>query len=467
MDSIEDDDDFHYPFKTTTTTTTSTTTTSTTTTNQLGNDIDMIPINNNIENNDINGSSSSSKKLINEEHCPICLSEIEDITFLDICFHHFCYICILQWSEISGNCPLCKSNFQSLIHDVKSNKEYKRHLINNKNSNNNANNSNNRRLNHQQQQQQQQQRIFIPNNNSNTSSHEFRRSVYARQIKAIPMVPPFKLYLSPQMISANYSRWKSRLSPWIKRELQAILQTEQVDILEEMILSLLKKHTIDSAIIIDTLKRFLFDKTDLFLHELLCFACSHYNIQAYDQNVTYHRLNNNNNNNNNSETQKRKRDIEDNNNNVDDIIDVDAKPLTDYMKNSKSIFSGHIPPILNQIILEKEREEDETIRNQRLKRLLRSGVSKEPNWCELSKDNQLLTATISTLNSNIQDFESLLNPTTNTLQSSTLSTSTSTAATSVASTTTSFPTSSTESRSFFHTFENQKYHKNNNNNDKL
>ena len=34
-------------------------------------------------------------------------------------------MCIVQWSEVSNKCPMCKVSFKSLIYDVKTESNYK------------------------------------------------------------------------------------------------------------------------------------------------------------------------------------------------------------------------------------------------------------------------------------------------------------------------------------------------------
>ena len=36
----------------------------------------------------------------------------------------FCFTCIVQWSEITQTCPICKAPFQAVIHNVNSVDEY-------------------------------------------------------------------------------------------------------------------------------------------------------------------------------------------------------------------------------------------------------------------------------------------------------------------------------------------------------
>ena len=88
-----------------------------------------------------------------ELKCPICLEEYDNKSFVERLFSYpfnridrekdeivflifsvvsltlfldaFCYVCIVQWSEVSNKCPLCKASFKSLIYDVESDSDYK------------------------------------------------------------------------------------------------------------------------------------------------------------------------------------------------------------------------------------------------------------------------------------------------------------------------------------------------------
>ena len=67
-------------------------------------------------NNDNDGNESDTSSLGPErDRCAVCLEDIKVRTCLDKCFHEFCYTCILQWSEVSRSCPLCKTSYESLI----------------------------------------------------------------------------------------------------------------------------------------------------------------------------------------------------------------------------------------------------------------------------------------------------------------------------------------------------------------
>lgn len=50
------------------------------------------------------------------ENCGICFLE-EGNTFrglIDSCDHHFCFLCIIEWSKIESRCPLCRERFSSI-----------------------------------------------------------------------------------------------------------------------------------------------------------------------------------------------------------------------------------------------------------------------------------------------------------------------------------------------------------------
>ncbi|CAH9145175.1 unnamed protein product [Cuscuta epithymum] len=58
--------------------------------------------------------------------CPICLGPVTEESYLDQCFHKFCYNCIQRWTKVvaskqatqpaSVKCPVCKTLNFSVIH---------------------------------------------------------------------------------------------------------------------------------------------------------------------------------------------------------------------------------------------------------------------------------------------------------------------------------------------------------------
>lgn len=55
--------------------------------------------------------------------CPVC-RVVLDWRVPPGAVDSFCFQCILQWSEVSTSCPMCKTSFTKIIYDVKANDLY-------------------------------------------------------------------------------------------------------------------------------------------------------------------------------------------------------------------------------------------------------------------------------------------------------------------------------------------------------
>ncbi|KAJ3091694.1 hypothetical protein HK102_013775 [Quaeritorhiza haematococci] len=88
-------------------------------------------------------------------------------------------------------------------------------------------------------------------------------------------------------IRNNASDSIRKLVPWIRRELRAILYDENVEIVKDYIVAVMQKFDLQSDMAISLLTDFLDNKAELFVHELLCFARSPFDIDAYDVAVQY------------------------------------------------------------------------------------------------------------------------------------------------------------------------------------
>lgn len=77
---------------------------------------------------DHNSDSERSGSPIN---CSICLGRCCNKCFTDACMHYFCFSCLVEWSKIKAECPLCKKAFRSIIHNVKSENNYDEYLVQN------------------------------------------------------------------------------------------------------------------------------------------------------------------------------------------------------------------------------------------------------------------------------------------------------------------------------------------------
>lgn len=63
-------------------------------------------------------SEGGSPPLLSQPNCAICQQQINRKCFAGTCCHEFCYECLLTWSKVKPECPLCKKWFAIIIHNV-------------------------------------------------------------------------------------------------------------------------------------------------------------------------------------------------------------------------------------------------------------------------------------------------------------------------------------------------------------
>ena len=61
--------------------------------------------------------------------CAICLGDLVNSCYTNSCMHQFCFACLLQWSKVKPECPLCKSLFQSIFHNIRNNDDYDEYSV--------------------------------------------------------------------------------------------------------------------------------------------------------------------------------------------------------------------------------------------------------------------------------------------------------------------------------------------------
>lgn len=272
-----------------------------------------------------------------KDSCPICLSSFEDRSFLDQCFHSFCFCCILQWCEVVQTCPLCKSEFGSVIHSVKSMQDYEQHIIEKKSDTAKAPSQTHIEVSYDQHGFDERGNRFRyrttrqVHERENNTSHQWhsedrattsnsegwgdearsrRRSRHRQKqrneriegIEKRRQVYGFKLRAISTLGSGKQRRrnttskfYKSnpacthRLIPWLLRDLRVLLgnSDEEINFLMEFILSLIARIDMDSEQFLEELRPFLLDTTEHFVHELLSFAKAPFDLNAYDECVVY------------------------------------------------------------------------------------------------------------------------------------------------------------------------------------
>ncbi|KAJ2948077.1 hypothetical protein O0L34_g9876 [Tuta absoluta] len=251
--------------------------------------------------------------------CAICLGTCRNKSFTDSCLHQFCFKCLLTWSKVKAECPLCKQNFKSIIHNVRSNHQYDEYTV-------------------EQRHEETTQTIDIDNLTQATrrfryrttltlprretlaiqqllmqhypfmaevfpppapraaptrrrrSPTTFRRTVYRHNLWARPLPDFTGRYrdCTPEFYRYNDSQMH-RLVPWLNRELHYLLNENigHIAYVVTRILELLPQYHINSTEFKEALHRYFGDRTEHFLHELYCFASTPYDMTGYDRNVQY------------------------------------------------------------------------------------------------------------------------------------------------------------------------------------
>ncbi|CAH0405219.1 unnamed protein product [Chilo suppressalis] len=259
-------------------------------------------------------------------NCAICLGTCRNKSFTDSCLHQFCFKCLLTWSRVKAECPLCKQNFRSIIHNVRSNHQYEEYMVEQRQTEETIERldfdnlaASTRRFRyrttltlprHESLAIQQlllrhypimadvfpppQERVptgrVPPARRRRRSPLAFRRTVYRHNLWARPL-PDFTGRFrdcSPDFYRYNDSQMH-RLVPWLNRELHYLLNENigHISYVIARILELLPRYHINSPEFREALQVYFRDRTEHFLHELYCFASTPYDLTGYDRNVQY------------------------------------------------------------------------------------------------------------------------------------------------------------------------------------
>lgn len=58
-------------------------------------------------------------------YCAICTGPVVQLTLTNSCLHQFCFDCLAQWTTIAPECPLCRSEYQTVLCDIRTADEYR------------------------------------------------------------------------------------------------------------------------------------------------------------------------------------------------------------------------------------------------------------------------------------------------------------------------------------------------------
>uniref|UniRef100_A0A6V7LKF5 E3 ubiquitin-protein ligase Topors n=1 Tax=Bracon brevicornis TaxID=1563983 RepID=A0A6V7LKF5_9HYME len=252
--------------------------------------------------------------------CSICLGHLINTSFTDSCLHQFCFTCLLQWSKIKTECPLCKQTFKSIIHNVRSEEDYDQYHV------------------PRDLPQPIAQPAFIPMAMEDLPQHpdwspttlrrfayramahrrfrllanpthdlaqrvprevvsyrlrnpiDYRRNIYRRGSWSIA---PTAAYADRLERSVEYFRQNpeevDRLIPFINRDMNVLFSNNphrQAYILR-VVIDALTVYDLRSPEIRDLLRPYFGINTDHFLHELYTYARTGLEIPAYDSSVVY------------------------------------------------------------------------------------------------------------------------------------------------------------------------------------
>lgn len=278
-------------------------------------------------------SGMTSAEVSPDSKCPICLDLFNNISYLDLCLHKFCFRCIHEWSKNKAECPLCKQPFNSIYHSIKSEQDFKKFDL--KPTNNGSFGTfGGVRFRYRTTLtgvHRQLQRTTVPPENgvmfeALTNPLPQRQDRYIRRIMTKlaaqrraasegrtvnnlreQEIINFRKELYRQGVrvrsvrdggrsrdtSAEFYRSNPaclhRLVPWLKRELTVLYGAHGslVNIVQHIVMSRITRFDVEDGAMLEELRPFLQGCTEHFLHEFISFAKSPFNMAAYDQHAVY------------------------------------------------------------------------------------------------------------------------------------------------------------------------------------
>ncbi|XP_012276851.1 E3 ubiquitin-protein ligase Topors isoform X2 [Orussus abietinus] len=245
-------------------------------------------------------------------NCSICLGKLINTSFTDSCLHQFCFACLLQWSKIKAECPLCKQTFMSIIHNVRSEEDYDLYDVprelaatldvnfdvgvnvdmGSRRFTYRTTMARNRRYHMEVDRADRAQREQLwrdEQNRRGTNSTDFRRNVYRMGNYSIPLPDTGRYRECSVSYYRRYPNELTRLIPWLNRELQVLLNDNAPHIayVLRIIMNTLTRYDLRSPEFRDLIRPYFNTNTDHFVHELMIYACAGYDLVGYDQNISY------------------------------------------------------------------------------------------------------------------------------------------------------------------------------------
>ncbi|XP_046388104.1 E3 ubiquitin-protein ligase Topors-like [Ischnura elegans] len=250
-----------------------------------------------------------------ELKCAICLGRLRNKSLIDSCFHEFCFECLVEWSKVKPECPLCKTKFEYIIHNVKSNDDYEKyHCQNNQQDTDlqipwmeDPNRSFRYRTTMTPQLQERlavQHIVAIRERSSGITARprsrwyhrrpqnipEFRSRVYRENLWVQPLSDVTNRFreCSPSFYRENPAQ-VYRLVRWLQRELLVLLPLNcpHRTFVMQTIINNVFQHPIRSPFFSTQLQPYLGANTRHFIHEFAEYARSPFDMGGHDRAATY------------------------------------------------------------------------------------------------------------------------------------------------------------------------------------
>lgn len=279
-------------------------------------------------------SEAMSAEVSPDSKCPICLDIFNNISYLDLCLHKFCFRCIHEWSKNKAECPLCKQPFNSIYHSIKSEQDFKKYDLQPMDNGSFGTFGGVRfryrttltgvhrqmrgrtspppdngvifeaSINPPQQRQDRYIRRMMTrlaakrraasegravSNVRVTEMINFRRELYRQGVRVRSVRDGGRCRDTSAEFFRRNPACLHRLVPWLKRELMVLYGAHGslVNIVQHIIMSRITRYDMEDGAIQEELRPFLQGRTEHFLHEFISFAKSPFNMEAYDQHAVY------------------------------------------------------------------------------------------------------------------------------------------------------------------------------------
>ncbi|XP_035211360.1 E3 ubiquitin-protein ligase Topors-like [Stegodyphus dumicola] len=268
-----------------------------------------------------NSSSGTASRGRNspEPSCAICLEQLQNKSFTDSCFHMFCFTCLVEWSKVKPECPLCKQKFKSIVHNVRSDLDYDQYYIRGsenmwtyfgdrrfrfrttmtaerfveRNHISLQDTLNNEIASHRMRYAPHSVRLYSASQTVLRMPCSFRRQIYEENLWVKPYAGVRIRFITPEFYRNNPG-CTHRLHRWLYRELTALLYNEnQVTFVMELIMALITRYEITSQEFFLHIQPYFNSRTSHFIHEFYNFAISPYDMESYDRHASYNSLDTN------------------------------------------------------------------------------------------------------------------------------------------------------------------------------